>query len=326
MPQDIAAILEALGLLELDEDIFTMSEYKLRKYFKYPTSGAINCSLLIKNLIWQDYNKLQNGELDPVRGNLRRYWYTRLKPVLARCGEKYTKDNKYDSMSSQFVGMVVRLRLFSYADFGFRDEGSPNRSIGRDNRHIICAAEKVGHLEFLDQLRLDYEVTTIALGGQPSAMSSEYFLRELTESGFEPDGPTPLFLLVDYDPSGYSIGKSFMWQLQALGFPGELDPIELFHHTRMTYDQIKLNKFHLPDESEKTRKWVARTGGLSMYHDRWTFFGLEADAMSWSDLMQVFDMEVRPYLKVPRDQIVRRRLKRELVDVTKEVLFQRLFG
>ena len=60
--------------------------------------------------------------------------------------------------------------------------------------------------------------------------------------------------------------------------------------------------------------------------DKGAFLGLESDTMSWSDLMLVFDMEVRPYLNVPRERIVRRHLKRELVDVMKEVLFKGLFG
>ena len=51
---------------------------------------------------------------------------------------------------------------------------------------------------------------------------------------------------------------------------------------------------------------------------------LEADAMTWEELTAVFDQEASPPLAVPREQVVRRRLKRELIEVLRELLLVRL--
>ena len=50
-------------------------------------------------------NMIRAGELGTIHGNIRSYWYSRAKPVLARVrARRYAK--KYGSMISQFVTMV----------------------------------------------------------------------------------------------------------------------------------------------------------------------------------------------------------------------------
>lgn len=328
MPQDTEEPKE-LTFLPLDEDIYDMSEYKLRKHFKYETSSSLNTSLLITNLIWQDYHKLKAGELEPFEGNVRSYWYARIKPVLSRCGTSYTAEKNYNSMISWFRGMALTRRLFAYAEWGFRDEGAHSRRLGLDNKHIICIAEKEGHMGLLEELKRDYEVNVIALGGQPSALSSEYFLAELFASGFIPDDPTPLLTIVDFDPAGNNIADNFISQMEDLGFPVGFERRDVFHPSHMTYEQIDKSRYHLPRskrEKTKQRNWISETLGLVPYDPDWENFGLEADALPWEHLSALFDEIVTPYLRVSKAEIVRRRMKRELVGVMKELLFKRLFG
>jgi len=324
MPEGRAGVLEELGIREFDADIFEMSRSALREHFGF-RSGGVNASLLIKNLIWQDLGKLRRGELSPFRGNIRSYWYARVKPVLARARVRGATD-KYDMMIGQFVCLAADHDLFDYADFGFDDEGAHNRRLGGGNRHVFCVAEKVGHMPLLQEVLRDYDVTIVALGGEPSALSSEYLVAELRAAGFEPKGPVPLLTIVDYDPAGDSIARSFIWQLRAVGFWGELVRIDLVLPKRMTPAQVKLNKYPLSrrkSERKKNQQWAARTRGLLDYGGG-LFDGLEADAMPWPQLLEAFDAEVLPHLDVPRDQVVRRRLKRELVEVLKELLLVRL--
>ncbi len=325
MPSSVADILEQLGILpELEDDIFEMSAYKLRKHFSF-AGGGLHTSKLIRNLIWQDHGKLKLGELALSHGNIRSYWYERCKPVLARAkARKFAK--KYDMMIGQFVAMVVKHGLLSYSDFGFTDEGAHNRALGSANRHVFCVAEKSGHMPLLQQLADDYDITIVALGGQPSALSSEYLLAELAGVGFAPESPIPLLTIVDYDPAGHSIARSFIWQLGALGFAGELHRIDLAHPSRMSDKQIKLNKYRLSkrkSERKKNQKWAAKTNGLADY-DAGLFYGLEADAMSWQQLTAAFDEQVAPHLHIPKEQVVRRRLKTELAQLMKELLLIRL--
>ena len=326
MPNNVTEILEKLRIQEWDEDIFEMSYSKLRKNFEFG-SGKFYTTRCIRNLIWQDYQRIHRGELELDLGNIRSYWYTRLKPVLARArASKYAK--KYDTMIKELVGMIVDHRLFNYADFGFTDENQHNRAIGDDNRHLFCIAEKSGHMPLLQRLQASYDITIIALGGQPSALSSEYLLRELNEAVFTPAEPIPLLTIVDYDPAGDSIVRSFIWQMTALGFDGEFVRTDLAHPSRMTANQIKLNKYRLSrrrNQKKKNQQWAGQTGGLEPY-GHGLFYGLEADTMTWAQLIDAFDDEAAEHLDIPREVIVRRRLKRELVDVMKELLLKRLLG
>ena len=326
---DLRDKLERLRIQEFRTDIFEMSRSALREHFKY--GKTINSSKLLKNLIWQDYGKLRAGALAPFRGNIRSYWYARAKPVLARA-DAPDLGTKYDMMIQQFALMVVEYRLFNYGEFGFKDEGQHNRQLGAGNRHVFLVAEKVGHLPFLEDLAQDYGVTIIALGGHPSALSSEYLVAELQVADFHPEGPVPLLAIVDFDPQGDLIAEGFIRQLAQLGFPAPVTRLDLAHPSRMTHEQIALNKFQVPrrkSERKKNQRWVAKTGGLLPYgygNDEYNIYGLEADAMTWEQLTAAFDQEAAPYLKVPREVVVRRRLKRELVEVMKELLLTRLLG
>lgn len=327
MPDDLATILDDLDIEEFDDDIFTMSKAELRGHFGFATTSGIHTSRLIRNLIWQDHGKLERGELAPMRGNIRSYWYSRTKPLLARAkAKKWAK--KYDMLIDQFVTMVLHRRIMSYADFGFTDEGAHNRQLGQANTHVICLAEKTGHLPLLQELQQDYDNTIVALGGQPSALSSEYLLHELEQAGFQLDDSIQLFTIVDYDPAGDIIANSFIYHLQSFGFTGDVTRIDLAHPDRMTPDQIRLNKYPLSkrkSERKKNQRWAARTGGLTAY-GHGALYGLEADAMTWEQLTEAFDQEVTPHLDIPRSQVVHGRLKRELIDVLKELLLQRLIS
>lgn len=326
MPRDLQELLEQLDIRDIDDEIFSMSRAELREHFCFGT-GSLNATRLIKNLIWQDHQKIVAGELEPIFGNIRSYWYRRVKPVLARARARRFS-SKYDMMTYQLKQMVADHRLFSYADFGFKDDGEHNRRIGGANRHIFCVAEKMGHMPLLEQLRRSHDVTAIALGGQPSALSTEYFLAELDKAGFElePDQVVPFFTIVDYDPAGDSIARSFIWQMQAMGFAGRIERIDLIHPSRMTLEQVRLNRYPLPrgrSQRKKNQQWAGRTGGLRDYGGN-ELEGLEADAMTWEQIIGAFEELSIEFMSVSREEVIRRRLEEELFEVLRDLLLVRL--
>ena len=98
----LADKLAKLQILELADDIFAMSYSQLRHHFNFPTGGALNTSRLIKSLIWQDLSYIKAGKLEKFRGNIRSYWYARVKPVVTRAKAKKAAD-KYDMMIDQLA-------------------------------------------------------------------------------------------------------------------------------------------------------------------------------------------------------------------------------
>ena len=312
-----------LRLIDAPKPIFEMSKAQIRELFAFK-NGELHASRLIKNLIWDDHRRIARGELAPFIGNIRSYWYARVKPVLDRAGVRRF-DRKYPTVINQFVALVVEERLFDYGDFGFNDDGARHRLMGRYNPHIVLAAEKIGMWPLLERVHRDMSITTIALGGHPSAMATERFVHLLLEQQLE---RLHLVTLVDYDPAGASIARTFAWQLQRLGFTGEIDRLDLMHPRHLTREQIKLNRYRLPQNKQTRKKnvaWAHKTGGLTDFGGE-RFEGLEVDALPWPRLLALIEQEIDPLLRIKRPAVLRRRLHLELVDVMRLHLERRLFG
>jgi len=81
-----AQTLAAEGIADYAQDLRQLSAKELRALFAFASSGKINATRVIKNLIWQAYTAIRDGRRAPIGGNLRSFWYTDVKPVLSRLG------------------------------------------------------------------------------------------------------------------------------------------------------------------------------------------------------------------------------------------------
>lgn len=319
--KSVEDILEEEGIRDFDEDITKMSRAELKGHFGARTTGRINLSLLIKNMIWQTLGKLRAGEMEPFTGNIRSFWYSHVKPVVSRAGALTASRHPDNVMTQMFVRLVMDLDLMRYREFGFSDENADFRRIGGKNGHVVLVAEKQGHFPLLKELHADYDVTVISLGGQPSLLSTEYFAGEMETARFELGQAYPLLTIVDYDPAGDIIAGSFIAQLEDLEF-GEALRTDLVLPGHMSREQVRLNKYRLSRrkrEKKKNEQWVAKTGGVDG-----KAYGLEADAMPPEQLTAVFDREVERYLKLGVKEVKRRRLKQELIEVLEKKILQKL--
>lgn len=271
---DLEAILEREGVVELDKDIRGLRRSEIKRHFGSSTSERIILSKLIKSVIWQAYTRIRDGHDTPTPGNLRTFWYQWVKPAMAKVPKKYIgKSDLYDHMSELFMEMVLELRLFSYKDFDFTDENWENRQIGGERPEILVFAEKRGWSRTLRHFHEKYGVSTLALGGFPSALTSQYTVLDLNEVLNEQQ-PVTLIGLVDYDPSGALIAESFRRQLEKSGLAVSrlATLIEPAHYTA---EEIKLFKFPLPKRQKtKTEAWLTLTGGIDGKR-----FGLESESM-----------------------------------------------
>ena len=157
----------------------------------------------------------------------------------------------------------------------------------------------------------------------------EYFPREYAAAGFT-DEPVQIFTIVDFDPAGRNIADNYKFGLQLLGYQGAVVATPLVHPRHMSKRQIALNKYGLPRsgaQQTRTAHWIKATGGLGPFGDTSKYGqGVEADAMSRAQLTAVFDMAVADVLIVPRETVVRLRVKRELLDVLTQHFIRRAFG
>ena len=268
----IAEILKKEGIREFSKDIRIMSTKELKANFSAVSSKEPKATLIIKNQIWQTYRRISIKREPATEGNLRSYWYSHIKPTLARVSLLSGYDH-YETMLTCFVKMVRDYQLFRYADFGFDDDNWENRRIATKMPNVILFAEKAGWFRTLKECHDEYGMTIFALGGSPSLLSSEYLVKHLSEVTTLKQ-KFYLISAVDYDPAGFIIANAFVEQLKAQGI---LD-FELVHIITLqsyTPEEIELFKFPIPSkQATKVAKWLKATGGIGG-----KAFGLEADSM-----------------------------------------------
>ena len=266
-------ILDKEGIIEFDKDIRDLLRTELKKYFGSSTSNRIILSKFIKSIIWQAHTKIESGTEPPIKGNIRTFWYRWTKPAIAKVPKKYLgKSDLYDAMCQLFLEMVFELKLFRYEDFDFTDENWENRRIGTERPGTLVFAEKRGWIRTLREYHEEYDVSILALGGFPSALTSEYTARDVKKA--HGDKPIRLVGIVDYDPSGDLIAESFRHQLELAGLEiSEL--VTIIEPRHYTESELKLFRYPLPRKQKtKTDRWMEKTGGVLGKR-----YGLESESM-----------------------------------------------
>jgi hypothetical protein len=284
----MAQTLAAEGIADYTQDLRQLSAVELRGLFAFASSGKINATRVIKNLIWQAYTAIRDGRRPPIAGNLRSFWYTDIKPVLSRLGVPVEGRRATELVYDAFVELVTRHHLFHYRDLGFLDEGAQTRAVGQTNGTLILCAEKDGRFALMRDIAQPYDATALALGGFPSSLATEYLLHALQQAGvLAQPAAMHLFSVVDYDPSGYWIAHEFAAQLQAFGVQ-EVTLHPLIRPERLTAEQVALGRYALPKGS-KTTNWLRETGGIDGEP-----YGLEADAFPPEVIQAAFVAEATP--------------------------------
>jgi hypothetical protein len=275
-----AAQLKAAGIVPLEKDMRQMSRAELVKHFASQRSGRIILAKLFKSLVWQVYEKIQAGKEPKVIGNIRTFWYKFAKVVLSRLPEEdQGKTNPYDVMLKAFTELIMVRKLFRYTDFDFTDENWENRRIGQKYPEILIFTEKTGWIRFLREVHQIFGVSVLALGGAPSALTSEYTARDI-RAAMKEEKLARLIGIVDFDPSGDLIAQAFVGQLLAAGLPvSELQMLIKPEH--YSDQELKLFRFPLPKKQPtKTRNWMRKTGGVLG-----GVFGLESESMPQERVM-----------------------------------------
>ena len=72
----ISHLLTGEGIRNYPQDLRQLSAAELRRLFAFASSGKMNATRVIKNLIWQAYTAIRDGRRAPIAGNLRSFWYT----------------------------------------------------------------------------------------------------------------------------------------------------------------------------------------------------------------------------------------------------------
>lgn len=290
---DTNIILKKEKIQNYNKEIRLMTKKQLLKYFGAVSSGKPNATAIIKNQIWQSYNRIKVGEEESIEGNIRTYWYSHIKPTLARVGLLKRKHDHYQTMLDVFNELVRDHKLFKYNNFGFDDENWEHWKVGEEFPNVILFAEKNGWFRTLKKFYEEYGVTIIVLGGVPSLVTTEYLTKHLSLKT-SLNKPFHLISAVDYDPAGSIIANSFVEQLKSQGIE-DIELTNLISLEGYTQEEIELFKFPLPSKHQiKIKKWIKETGGIDGKP-----YGLEADSMSRSHFKKLVKIKLSQLLKAP---------------------------
>lgn len=286
-------------------------EWLIENFSQGADEYPVNTAVLIRNIIWQVRERILSGEKPPLNELIRTFWYMYIKSTLARAESLSTTRDQYADMIQAFADMVKKYELMKYKDIGFRDDNEAHRKVG-GNANIILFSEKLGHQAYLSEIAEKYNVSIIALGGQPSILSAEYFVDLLKETGIDIRRSFYLFSIVDYDTSGWIIKDAFRNNLHFYKIKNTR-MFDLIHPDMLTSDEIKLARVPIkaPKEMQaKNEAWLrevhARNYKNQKYLEEETregkiLYGLQAEAISGKRLTSALEKDMVPLIGKSED-------------------------
>jgi len=306
-PNSLRDRLRKAGIRHYDELIHDQTEEWLIENFNQgATDYPVNVARLMRNIVWQTRERIIKGEKPPLKELLRTFWYMYIKPTLSRAGALAIKADQYAQLIDNIVFMVKEIEVMEYKDIGFRDDNQANRKIGA-NANIILFSEKLGHQEFLSEIADKYNISILALGGQPSVLNAEYFVDTLKQARIGLQRSFYLFSIVDYDPSGWIIRDAFINNLKFYGIPNTR-VIDLIHPDMLTPEEVKLARYRIKEPEEmrvKNKNWLKEVHKRDYKNqqyleetkkDKKILYGLEAESVSGKRLTQKLEEEMVPLI------------------------------
>ena len=303
--------LKKAGIKHYDKLIHDQSkEWLIKNFSQGADEYPVNVARLMRNIIWQTRERIVSGEKPPLEELIRTFWYMYFKNTLTRC-DSLAKTDQCDQLVDQLVFMVKEIRVMKYKDIGFRDNNQSHREVGA-NANIILFSEKLGHQNYLSEIANKYQVSIIALGGQPSLLNIEYFVDDLKKNGVDLRRSFYLFGIVDYDPSGWIIRDAFVNDLRLYKIK-HIRMFDLIHPDMLTPEEVKASRCFIrthPSMEIKNKRWLKEVHKRDYKNQKYLeeetngkkiLYGLEAESVSGKRLTKKLEKDMVPLLGQSED-------------------------
>lgn len=270
-------------------DLRDITGQLLRQLFPEPNHPErINDNRLLLTLIWQWWLLILMGSADPVRGNLRSFWYQVVEPFYREhrllaptegfmelvgslptevgdlptgVSDRSNRAARVVELMTENLGKFVRHRIFKFSgEFEFQRPMDHLSFVGKDDAKYLFFTEKEGLWWLCEMLYGEPEksISVMASNGQPSFLSLEYYARDLIRRTKK----VWIGVFSDYDPWGWSIAINVADKLRFLG----MNQVEAYYLTSpelFTPQQIANGHdlSHHPQQSQ-VQHWLEDTGGV----------------------------------------------------------------
>ena len=287
-------------------------EWLIKNFSQGADEYPVNVARLMRNIIWQTRERIVKGEKPPLKELIRTFWYMYIKSTLTRCDSLTHETDQYNQLIAQLVYMVKEIKVMEYKDVGFRDDNQAHRQVGA-NANIILFSEKLGHQAFLSEITERYQVSILALGGQPSLLNIEYFVDDLKESEINLQRSFYLFGIVDYDTSGWIIRDAFVNDLKLYKIK-HIRMFDLINPDMLTPEEVKLARYRIPESpgmETKNKRWLKEIHKRNYKNQKYLeeetrdgktiLYGLEAEAISSKRLTKALEKDMVPLIGQSED-------------------------
>lgn len=236
-------------------DLRQISEDDLKTIFYWPNPDSediqVSVASILRSLVWQTWLLVLAGEIEPMHGNLRTFWYRVVEPLClkhdllapeeARSLLSFVQDNAIPELiqekdldepsmllfnmrdgkvkASYALGAMgrildhfVRKGFFTFKEpFDFQDPRENFHTIGATRPRIVFFTEKEGLWWLAQEFGRKYGITVMASHGEPGLLTLEYFAGQLHMRGIT----NPYVgALTDFDPWGYAIADNLKKKLE----------------------------------------------------------------------------------------------------------------
>ena len=234
-------------------------------------------SVLASEMTWKGRENSQS---------LRGVWYSGVKQIYQSLfPEKWdpghyseSPSRRFSQVLSEVVSEMVKDGKLSYRDLNVVDDSRDREIMGTDDieHDKILFVEKRAKYRQLKPIADVLEVSLVSGGGwQATALIEDLAnVLDATET-------YQIFVLTDYDPTGYRIAEDFESRAETLGINVEsVDRIGI--EPRQVNERTAQNeRFEVPVENDYDEAWLARHGMEDQYGQ--PRYGLELEAIGGRD-------------------------------------------
>lgn len=278
------------------DEILEFSTADFREIDDWLWRGDLSAKYLIKDLI-----RILDGELE-WRGredsmSLRGLWYSGVKTALQNAfpnkwnDPEFDANRRYTQYLSEHLSDMVKDGEVTYRQLNIVDD-SRQRDIARDtieDDKILFVEKEAAYRRLLPIQRV-FEISLVSGGGWEATALIEDLANTL-ESGQD----YQLFVLSDFDPTGYRIAEDFETRAQTLGV-NITDVERIGIEPEQVSDRVReQERFQVPRENDYDERWLREHGIDGRY-------GLELEAIGdvgegGRPLREIIVEAMRPHLR-----------------------------
>ena len=257
---------------------------------------TFNNSLFVRTVLWQTLGFILCGKVDPVPGNVRGLWYDYVDPMyqafslygditveepefreflevrarrrnaLLDLSELKATSRAKKSYIEKLVGdcfkEFVANQILRYAGpFKIKDHLGGAGMIG-SRASLLFIVEKEGLMDYCNDYYAKYNISVLWGRGEPSLATCEHFGNQLLAKRVK---RINYALLVDYDPAGFLIARTYPRHFELFGFETKgftiLTTTALFTARALERYSEDIDEAH-PGHKKINDDWFEETKGI----------------------------------------------------------------